>query len=102
LATEPGVRPDARLSSPRAAADEACKNLQERAVVARTGQASVNQSMNIKAQAAQGCTNAKNEYWNADMQRVSIASVQQVCDQTLFLRETRWFDCRIDQNDRGA
>ncbi len=102
LATEPGVKPDERHLSLRAAADEACKNLQERAVGVRSGAAGVNQSLNVKAQAAQACTNGKNEYWNAEMKRVSISTVQQIADQTLFLRDNRWVDCRISEKDPAA
>jgi Ca-activated chloride channel family protein len=99
LATEPGVKPDARHTSLTAAVEEGCKNLQERAVQVRTGQYAVSQSLNVKAQQTAACGNAKNEFWNANMQRVSISSVQQVCDQTLFLRDNRWVDARLMGKD---
>jgi Ca-activated chloride channel family protein len=95
LATEPdGAVRDTQLSFD-AAGEEATKKLQERAVEVRAGLGAVNQSLNVKVQQTAACTNLNNEYWNANMERVSVSTVQQIYDQALFLRNGCWVDSRI-------
>ncbi|MBL8878921.1 MAG: VWA domain-containing protein [Phycisphaerales bacterium] len=78
-----------------AAVGLAMDNVARRAVTVRGGAGAVNQSMNIKAQQAQSCANADNRYYDEEMREVTVNSVQQVCDQTLFRRGDRWIDSRL-------
>lgn len=100
LATQPGDAGSPYTLSK--ATDEAAKNLQERAVTMRSGNAGVSQSMNVKAQAAQSCTNVGNEWFDDKMNRVVITTVQQIDDQTLFRRGEKWVDARILAKDEKA
>ena len=70
-------------------------NVEDMAVNKRWGQGAVSQSLNIKEAQVQGCVNPSNEFLDADMNRVSIMTVQQLGDQTLFRRGERWIDARI-------
>jgi Ca-activated chloride channel family protein len=102
LATQPGEHGAPARYSLGAATEAAGKNLQDRAVAGREGLGAVNQSMNIKGQAAQSCTNSNNEFLDANMNRVSFATVQQIHDRTLFLRGGCWIDARIMEKDQEA
>ncbi|MGE3107784.1 MAG: VWA domain-containing protein [Phycisphaerales bacterium] len=102
LATQPGENHPPTRYSLGEATKEACDNLQSRAVGMRTGNAGVAQSMNVKAQAAQACSNIGNAWYDDNMNRVSITTVQQVDDQTLFRRGAKWVDARIMVKDEEA
>jgi Ca-activated chloride channel family protein len=101
LATEVGA-PVTSLTPMDAAPAAAGRLLDERAVKAdRGGLASVNQSMNLKDAKSQTCANVSNGYWDASMTRRQVNSVQQIADQTLFCRGTRWMDARILKEKDG-
>ena len=55
--------------------------------------------MAVQKSAAQ--LNVRNAYWDANMDRVQISSVQQVADRAFYRRGNRWIDSRIvDQTDQ--
>ena len=41
------------------------------------------------------CVNPRNEYFDASMNKVATAAVQQVCDLAFYKRGERWIDSRI-------
>ncbi|MBI3099508.1 MAG: VWA domain-containing protein [Planctomycetes bacterium] len=72
-----------------------CANeLNGKAVTKRSGLEAIAQSRNIEGQKKQAVLNASNGYWDAKMNRVEIATVQQVCDRAFFLRGNRWVDSK--------
>ena len=77
-------------------------NFQTRAVRTRSGIGSVNQDMNRQFQARQQVLNPGNEYWDRNMNRVSITKVQQINDQAFYLRGKRWVDSRLVEKERGT
>lgn len=102
LATQPADGQPVRRYSLGEAAEEASKNLATRAVAQRAGTAGVTQSLNLKAQQAQACTNNDNRYLDDNMRSVACTTIQQVEDQTLFRRGERWIDARIMAKDQDA
>lgn len=77
-------------------------NFKERAIdgSGRQGLGSVNQAMNGCEMRSQTCVNAGNVYWDANMNRVSVANVQQVCDLAFYRRGGRWIDSRVVTKDK--
>ena len=46
------------------------------------------------------CVNTRNGYWDADMNRVEVSTVQQVNDRAFYKRGNRWVDSSlVDQKD---
>ncbi|HPF40072.1 MAG TPA: VWA domain-containing protein [Phycisphaerae bacterium] len=88
------------LSDHESVRAEAGGNFKSRAVAARVGIASVNQSMNGQAMRAQACANTSNEFFDENMNRVSISNVQQVCDLAFYRRDGRWVDSRVVTKDK--
>jgi Ca-activated chloride channel family protein len=74
---------------------EAENLFQNRAIQTRSGLASANQEMNNQAQKAIACVNPRNKYWDASMNEVATATVQQVCDLAFYKRRDRWVDSRL-------
>ena len=74
---------------------EAGDNFERRAMRARSGLGSVNQSFNWRVQGSQKALNPSNAYFDQDMNRVSITNVQQVNDRAFYHRGGRWVDSRI-------
>jgi len=70
-------------------------NLNERAVLARSGVGAVNQGKNFQFQKGQVCLNLVNSMWNRSNERVEFASVQQVCDRAFFHQGSTWIDSRL-------
>ncbi len=109
LATEPTVAgvggggggATAALPSMRESSDLAMDNLRGRNEV-RSGEGSVNQELNLKAQYEQTSVNANNRVWDGNMKQVFRSNTQQVADQALFFRNTRWVDARLvnTENDK--
>jgi hypothetical protein len=66
-----------------------------RALRGRAGAAAVNQSLNTIRQKEQQTLNYGNTYIDSNMQRVSVAGVQQVNDWTYYRRGNRWVDSRL-------
>jgi len=67
----------------------------ERAARARDGKVAINQEINLGAMLVQTCENRSNEFFDKDLNRISVTTVCQVNDQTLFKRNNRWVDARI-------
>lgn len=80
----------------------AAQVLQQRAAGVRSGISAVNQAENYNAQVMQSCSNYSNRFWDASMNRVEIAAVQQVNDRAFFQRGGTWVDSRIAQRVAGA
>lgn len=74
---------------------EAWRNFDTRARQTRVGQGSVNQELNMAVQRSAAQLNVRNTYWDANMDRVQISSVQQVADQAFYRRGNRWIDSRV-------
>ncbi|MFV1964732.1 MAG: hypothetical protein ACC628_04875, partial [Pirellulaceae bacterium] len=76
-------------------AAEAWRNLDHRARQTRSGLGSVNQDLNSLAQKGTSQLNYRNAYFDANMNRVQISSVQQVADRAFYRKGNRWTDSRI-------
>lgn len=97
LATEPGA-PTAAAPSRNDFDSEVARTLSLRAASNdRSGASAVNQSLNLKEAKAQQCASPSNVYYDQNMVRRQVSTVQQVADQTLFCRGNRWIDGRIMQ-----
>ena len=74
-------------------------NFIDRAWNCRSGLASVNQEENGKFQKAQSYLNSGNTYFDENLNKVSISSVQQVNDRAFYKRGNAWIDSEaIDKN----
>jgi hypothetical protein len=80
---------------------EAMRNFQNRALQTRSGLASMNQEYNIISQRSQAQLNARNGFYDHNMNRVQVAAVQQVNDRAFYRRGNQWVDSRI-VNAAGA
>ncbi|KPK71741.1 MAG: hypothetical protein AMJ84_05730, partial [Acidithiobacillales bacterium SM23_46] len=67
----------------------------ERAVRTRSGLGAVNQSFNNQSQLAQRTLNARNTFYDQNMNRVAISTVQQISDRAFYRRGNRWVDSQI-------
>jgi len=72
--------------------EEASISLETRAMRSRSGYGAVNQSYNLQAQKDGATLNMRNEYYDEKMNRVSIASIQQINDRAYYRRSGRWID----------
>ena len=108
LSTEFGILTEytaflAREGTDLAARDDirrsAGRNLEERAMEVRSGLGSVNQSANYGKMRAQKSLNFRNDFYDAEMNEVSIATVQQVNDRAFYKRGNRWVDSRMVTKD---
>jgi len=79
--------------------NEARANFVGRAVSGRYGISSVNQDINRRSQRRQQELNFRNYYRDANMNRVEVATVQQVSDRAFFRRGRRWVDSRIVEQE---
>lgn len=61
----------------------------------RSGMEAVSQSLNIQPQMQQKSLNYNNMYLNERMERVSVATVQQINDRAYYFRGNRWIDSRL-------
>jgi Ca-activated chloride channel family protein len=75
-------------------------NLERRAIRTRSGMGSVNQSRNLTAQEQQQELNRYNGYYDKNMNRVVITSVQQVNDRTFYRKGDKWIDSRLVQEGK--
>jgi Ca-activated chloride channel homolog len=66
-----------------------------RAIQTRSGLSSANQDLNNQLQKSIACVNPRNRYWDASMNEVATAAVQQVCDLAFYKRNDRWIDSRL-------
>ena len=83
------------LSDRDAIMAEANRNFVDRAIRTRSGKGAVNQAANYRASFNQVQLNHSNEYWDANMSRVSIANVQQINDLAFYRRNNQWVDSRL-------
>jgi Ca-activated chloride channel family protein len=74
---------------------EADNNFRNRAMYTRTGAAGINQALNNNYQMAQQTLNQRNDYWDENLNRVSITNVQQINDLAFFRRGRQWIDSRL-------
>ena len=74
---------------------EAENLFRNRAIQTRSGLSSVNQDLNNQNQKSSACMNPRNKYWDATMNEVATAAVQQVCDLAFYKRGDRWVDSRL-------
>jgi len=73
-------------------------NLNEKAVASRFGADAVAQGCNFNDRKQKGFQDYRNTFVEAcdgKLDRVEIATVQQVCDRTFFRRGERWVDARL-------
>jgi Ca-activated chloride channel family protein len=87
------------LSDSPAVAAETAGNLSRRAMKTRDGLGAVSQSFNYGAQADQVNLNMDNSFYDENMERVSIAEVQQINDTAYYQRGRRWVDSRLVNNE---
>jgi hypothetical protein len=78
---------------------EAVGLFRDRAIQTRSGLSSVNQDLNNQYQKSMACVNPRNKYWDAAMNEVATAAVQQVCDLAFYRRRDRWVDSRLVTNE---
>ncbi|NQT51289.1 hypothetical protein HQ576_04530, partial [bacterium] len=74
---------------------EANYNFSSRAISTRSGIGSLNQSFNNDFQRQQDVLNRDNKYFDKNLNRVAITSVQQISDRAFYRRGQRWVDSRI-------
>jgi Ca-activated chloride channel family protein len=76
--------------------------LEGRAMRTRSGLGGVNQSRNMIWQKGQQTLNMRNEFYDEQMNRVSIATVQQINDRAYYQKDNRWIDSRIVETESAA
>jgi Ca-activated chloride channel family protein len=69
-------------------------NFVNRGMNTRSGLAAANQAANANYQMSQKSLNNRNAYYDANMNRVSVTSVQQVSDRAFYNRGGRWMDSK--------
>jgi Ca-activated chloride channel homolog len=74
---------------------EAENLFRSRAMQTRSGLSSANQDLNNQYQKGIECVNPRNKFWDASMNQVATATVQQVCDMAFYKRRDRWVDSRL-------
>ncbi len=91
------------LSTRDAILREANGNFVHRAQNTRSGMAAVNQAFNGNFQQEQFRGNRRNEFLDANMNRVQITRVQQINDRAFFQQDGRWVDGNaINDRNGGA
>jgi hypothetical protein len=66
--------------------------LEDRAVSVREGKGAVSQSINLGMQKSQSQLNARNYYFDAEMEQVAVTNVQQINDRAYYYRGNRWVE----------
>ena len=89
------AREGTNLQDTLANIDRARDNLIQRGVRVRSGLAGINQESNQRFFKGQRHLNMGNIFYDAKMQRVSIANVQQSNDRALFQKSGQWMDSRL-------
>ena len=79
---------------------EANRNFIGRAMNTRFGLGSYNQSYNNDLQRRPFALNRNNAFYDEQMNRVVISSVQQISDRAFYRRGNRWVDSRIVQKEQ--
>lgn len=83
------------MPAPEIAYRIAEEHYRDKAMNERSGAGAVSRSVNVQAQKKQQTLNYRNEYTDADMNTVTIGSVQQVNDMAFYQRNGVWTDSRI-------
>ena len=78
---------------------EANRNFHDRAIYTRSGLGAVNQGFNNDFQRRQQVLNYRNNFFDANMNRVAIAQVQQINDMAFYRRGNRWVDSRVVEKE---
>jgi hypothetical protein len=73
--------------------------LESRAMRERSGLGGVNQSLNMMRQKEQKVLNVRNDFFDAQMNRVLVTNVQQINDRAYYRRGNRWVDSRLVSNE---
>ena len=81
---------------------EAARNFDARAWGTRSGTGAVNQSLNAIQMQGQVQLNASNSFFRENLERVSVATVQQINDLAFYRRNDRWIDSRAVQSESKA
>lgn len=89
------AREGTELSNRDEVLSEASRSLESRAMRTRSGISGVNQSLNMIRRKGQTTLNARNDFYDEKMNRVSIANVQQINDRAYYRRGNRWVDSRL-------
>ncbi len=79
--------------------EEASDMLETRAMQSRSGYGAVNQSFNMSRGKSGATLNLRNEFYNEQMDRVSITSVQQINDRAYYSRSGRWVDSDLVEKE---
>jgi Ca-activated chloride channel family protein len=91
------------LSKKDAVLAEANKNFNKRSINGqRWGRGSMNQSYNGVFQKGQRRLNYDNKFYDENMNRVSVTSIQQVNDMAFYKRGTRWVDSRLVEKEKDV
>lgn len=83
-------------------ADTAGWNLYNRGMQVRSGVGAVNQGINMQWQMGQVYLNNKNEYFDENLNRVQISTVQQINDRAFYKRGNQWIDSQIVNQKEDA
>lgn len=89
------AREGTELSNRDEVFSEASRMLERRAMRTRSGISGVNQGFNLNEQKDQVTLNVRNAFYDPQMNRVSIANVQQINDRAYYQRGNRWVDSRL-------
>ncbi len=81
---------------------EAENLFRDRAIQTRSGLSSANQDLNNQNQKGVSCVNPRNKFWDASMNEVATATVQQVCDMAFYKRRDRWVDSRLVSSEASV
>ena len=76
--------------------------LTTKAIGTRSGLGGLNQAANLNGQKGQHVLNHANYYLDANLNRVEIAQVRQVCDRAFFKRGATWVDSRLASKTASA
>ena len=57
--------------------------------------------LNIAAQKTDACLNLRNSYIDANLNRVEVTGVQQICDRAFYRRGNRWVDSRVVDKEKA-
>jgi Ca-activated chloride channel family protein len=94
------AREGSDLGNWHALAQSCQAELQNRAIVTRSGAAAVNQGCNLWVQKGQERSNYRNVYLDQNLQAVETTEIQQVCDRAFWRRGQRWIDGQSVLNRR--
>ena len=82
--------------------NEAASNFQNRAIRVRSGLSSWNQELNVQSLQTQRTLNYGNTIYAANLDRVSVTTVQQISDRAFYRKGNRWVDSRIVEKESAT